>query len=1112
MAGRKLLCSKTSPDGVCTEADYCLKWIPSASPKCIQLEDPNNRASKEICKEFQAQVFANSQGEQVCEKLGKCSEWIDNGNTTQCTKFEQDSTAAYLLFCVDRSTVINAADGSSSKICNEARWCMTVANVSGPSVCQTWAGQPFQVGHACAKHWAAAEFHRNRAVDFEQQLKLAIDARNIYESDLKIARETNQADLSGHQQALGNLQQRIEALKRAHTFSMAKFHDAAARANKLAVQNAEWKVHSVGLTMMLRQSIGLARFYKHKIKEYRARRARRIQFISLKKNMDTVLKQMQKIFSVQYRLKGSIIRTQMPYTVCKQAKESRDSKLASCQNQDCRTAARAQAAELCRDWQDIKKAEFQLYQKKLDRLKTQGSLISTCSKAHGQARKAQEEFKCHESFSKKCSEVEITVANQCRPFLALSQDREKFLACNRSPADSKETACKPWRELLLALEAADNKTQSIADAIGWASKVRTWGPQCSAAYSTFKTSLNDCNNDVCLATAKTSLENACQIPPSPGSEIKGALVNVEKNKCPLLRGLCQPDCEVFSNGCSSCQCSPTGFVSKHCKKSCPNPTTPRCIKRRNLMEAPQQQQEQSFLEAAAFLDPFSNADPVVAQANSSDAPSYPARPKNIPEECEDALEAEGMTQTKCATEKDARCSSCSDDLKQWRRSVCAVAWIGRNCRWALGLQKFIMDNKCVGLTNQDLQICTDEAAKASNQLCGKAVQDPVGYHRLFTSRRRCQRAQAKEQLLIQQQCSEFTGAGSEERLAACTASVRERITRKCRQFVRALTDQFESELTEAKDVCNKALNKRNDRISNCRTPQAAPGEVLTPAPAQTCELKCSRPALVWPGTCEDTCKSTSSDPNLECLNDCKNDRLEAEENRQDAIDSCSQQCESCVRDAREESKIACGKKETLVARASKMRSAFRQCVNAQKSLDSCNQDAACIATASRVQAENCAVWSAVKTAYYELASATSNKERCANNFIESALNCGPVAASNNTQSSCVDKARSAFEECKVGFYVGTCQPSGNYTVNQCCPTNSVEIRSPEACQEAFDFLSAQGTTPIAGITVTWGGSAEVSPARPSGCIFNKVTSKVQFNGKAPTSSLAGNDLVICQRA
>lgn len=1099
--GRKMIC-KAMQNDVCVAAEYCLSWIPSDPPSCDSFESPTLRSSKSMCQIFQPASYTNSVSDQICEKFGNCVEWVDQGSVSRCTTFGQELGAPYSLFCVDRTTVINSADGSSSQVCSEARWCMTVVNASGPSVCETWAGEAFEVGHACAKHWALAEFHRNKADNVAEQLKLAVEAKRIFESELKAARQSREADLSTHKETLGSLNQRIESLQRLHTFSLAKFHDSAARANKLAVQNANWKIHSTGLTLMLRQSIGRARFYKNKVNENRYQRARYSHFVTLSKNMKNILKQLENIHTVQYRLKGSFIRTQMPFTICKQAAANRDSKLAGCDNQDCRTAARAEAAQLCKDWQDIKLAESNLYQQKLNRLKIQASIMNRCSKAHEHARKSRQELKCDYSFSSACIEVEINTASECRPFLSLAQNRGTFLTCNRAPLEARELACQPWKSILLSMVKADNKTQVVSHAIGWASKVRTWGPQCQAAYSSFKTAISDCEDQSCFTAAKTALEAGCQTPASPDSQVKGSTVNVDKNKCPLLRGLCQPDCEVFSNGCSTCRCSATGFVTGHCKSSCANPKEAQCIQRRNLKKLPH---PVSLLEEEALLDPFSNADPPASQQSVA---TFPSRPKSVPSECNDALEAEGLTQTKCATEKDARCGRCSKDVKTWRRSVCAVSWVGRNCRWALGLKTFIMEHTCAGLTSSDLDICVKNAHRASDTLCGKAVDDPVGYHRLFTTRRRCQRAQRKEPILMQKKCSGFS---DENQLAACAVEVRKITARKCHKYIKALTDKFESKLSQAKHICDKSKQQRDATIAKCRTPAATPGDVLSPASVLTCQLKCNVPELAWPATCEANCQSTLAAPNMECVGECQQDRLEATESRKDSIDNCQQKCDSCVRHAEEKAKLSCEPKQQLSVRAKQMRSAFRQCFRAQREVDKCHDDAGCLAPAKIIQTRDCAVWFAIKSAYYHLAATGSSGQRCADQLLNTALICGSQSSQvNNTQRQCIEAAQAAFDDCKSGFLLGTCLPSSNYSANKCCPPGASEITNVADCQSAFSLLTA-GATPIFGAVATWGGKAQASGARPSGCIMNTGTAKVEFNGVAPTRPLTGNDNVICKR-
>jgi len=89
------------------------------------------------------------------------------------------------------------------------------------------------------------------------------------------------------------------------------------------------------------------------------------------------------------------------------------------------------------------------------------------------------------------------------------------------------------------------------------------------------------------------------------------------------------------------------------------------------------------------------------------------------------------------------------------------------------------------------------------------------------------------------------------------------------------------------------------------------------------------------------------------------------------------------------------------------------------------------------------------------------------------------------------------------FKVGTCQPSGQYTKDECCVEGYAEIKTPEDCQKAL------GELPDAASNGDYGGAHDWQ-ARPRGC-FSHRDLTFYFNVNAnPPNTLHGDDSVICK--
>lgn len=100
----------------------------------------------------------------------------------------------------------------------------------------------------------------------------------------------------------------------------------------------------------------------------------------------------------------------------------------------------------------------------------------------------------------------------------------------------------------------------------------------------------------------------------------------------------------------------------------------------------------------------------------------------------------------------------------------------------------------------------------------------------------------------------------------------------------------------------------------------------------------------------------------------------------------------------------------------------------------------------------------------------------------------------------------------IDYAVGICQPSGEFTANECCPSGHIQISNLEECHLAYLTLSSNGMVLS---DATWDPAIVATPdERPSGCCYSQSEKIVQFN---PTNTIengqqmVGTDKVICRK-
>jgi hypothetical protein len=88
------------------------------------------------------------------------------------------------------------------------------------------------------------------------------------------------------------------------------------------------------------------------------------------------------------------------------------------------------------------------------------------------------------------------------------------------------------------------------------------------------------------------------------------------------------------------------------------------------------------------------------------------------------------------------------------------------------------------------------------------------------------------------------------------------------------------------------------------------------------------------------------------------------------------------------------------------------------------------------------------------------------------------------------------------FARGTCMPSGQYELAECCPAGYTQIDSEADCQSALEYLGSGNEF--------WGGTGDWS-SRPTGCFRHTANDAFHYN---PTnvigSSVVGDDEIICK--
>jgi len=99
-------------------------------------------------------------------------------------------------------------------------------------------------------------------------------------------------------------------------------------------------------------------------------------------------------------------------------------------------------------------------------------------------------------------------------------------------------------------------------------------------------------------------------------------------------------------------------------------------------------------------------------------------------------------------------------------------------------------------------------------------------------------------------------------------------------------------------------------------------------------------------------------------------------------------------------------------------------------------------------------------------------------------------------------AQCAIKVQPADFARGTCMPSGQYELAECCPAGYTQIDSEADCQSALEYLGSGNEF--------WGGTGNWS-SRPTGCFRHTANDAFHYN---PTnvigSSVVGDDEIICK--
>lgn len=97
---------------------------------------------------------------------------------------------------------------------------------------------------------------------------------------------------------------------------------------------------------------------------------------------------------------------------------------------------------------------------------------------------------------------------------------------------------------------------------------------------------------------------------------------------------------------------------------------------------------------------------------------------------------------------------------------------------------------------------------------------------------------------------------------------------------------------------------------------------------------------------------------------------------------------------------------------------------------------------------------------------------------------------------------------RAGRYAkGSCEPTGTYKTNKCCPTGYEQIHDISDCHTAMGVLEKAGVLR----RPHWGGSCPRT-RRPQGCMRHMRNNHVCFNGnRVDGNSLYGGDEVLCKR-
>jgi len=148
-------------------------------------------------------------------------------------------------------------------------------------------------------------------------------------------------------------------------------------------------------------------------------------------------------------------------------------------------------------------------------------------------------------------------------------------------------------------------------------------------------------------------------------------------------------------------------------------------------------------------------------------------------------------------------------------------------------------------------------------------------------------------------------------------------------------------------------------------------------------------------------------------------------------------------------------------------------------------------------------------AQVELNKAT-NKEQLAQVVLDDANanldSQGPALDSELATINQVIEMLQEIYEPEAVYEVGSCQPTGDYTPNECCPYGYSSIESFEDCSKAVGALASSS---LAGVSIDREDSWD---ARPSGCFWHQGNNHVyynNYNNDQIVNTLVGDDKVVC---